>query len=350
MTGSRAMIVKFGAFAAVMILLTVFLFFIFGQYRTGSTNGYSALFADASRLKPGETVRVAGIRVGTVNSVALRSDKKVLVKFDTDRNVVLTTGTRAVVRYLNLVGDRYLELVDGPGSTKVLQAGAEIPIDRTAPALDLDLLLGGLKPVITGLNPHDVNELTAALVQIFQGEGGTLQSLLSETSSFSNTLADNNQTVQQLIDNLNTVVGTLAKDGDKFSGALDRLQRLVSGFSQDRNTIGAAIDSLDKGTASVADLLSNARRPLAGTVDQLNRLAPLLDQDKDRIDAAVRRAPANYRKLNRLGAFGGWIPYYICELSLRVSDLQYRTVVVPVVKQEAGRCAEPTEEEVRATR
>ena len=71
-----------------------------------------------SRLKTGQTVRVAGIRVGTVNGVALRPDKKVLVTFDADRGVVLTTGTRAVVRYLNLVGDRYLELVDGPGSTQ----------------------------------------------------------------------------------------------------------------------------------------------------------------------------------------------------------------------------------------
>lgn len=341
MTGSRATIIKFAAFAVVMVVLTVFLFFIFGQYRTGATRGYSAVFADASRLKSGETVRVAGIRVGTVGSVALRPDKKVLVTFDADRSIVLTTGTRAVVRYLNLVGDRYLELVDGPGSTKMLPAGAQIPLDRTAPALDLDLLLGGLKPVISGLNPQDVNALTASLVQIFQGEGGTLESLLSKTSSFSNTLADNNQTVQQLIDNLNTVAGTLDKDGDKFSVALDRLERLITGLADDRDTIGAAIDSLDTGTASLADLLTNARPPLAGTVDQLNRLAPLLDEDKDIIDAALQKAPENYRKLVRQGSYGSWIPYYLCELSLRVSDLQYRTVVVPIKKQEGGRCAEP---------
>ncbi len=96
MTGSRAMIIKFGAFAAVMIVLTVFLFFIFGQYRTGSTNGYSALFNDVSRLKPGETVRIAGVRVGTVNSVSLRTDKKVLVKFDADRRAPALLISRLV--------------------------------------------------------------------------------------------------------------------------------------------------------------------------------------------------------------------------------------------------------------
>jgi phospholipid/cholesterol/gamma-HCH transport system substrate-binding protein len=350
MSGSRATIVKFATFAIVMVILTVFLFFIFGQYRTGTTKGYSAVFNDVSRLKSGQTVRVAGIRVGTVKAVSLRPDKKVVVKFDADRNIVLTSGTRAAVRFLNLTGDRYLELLDGPGSTRTLPAGAQIPVDRTAPALDLDLLLGGLKPVIAGLNPQDVNALSASLVQIFQGEGGTVESLLSKTSSFSNTLADNNETVQQLIDHLNTVVGTLAKDGDKFSGALDRLQRLISGFSDDRDTIGPAIDALDKGTASIADLLTNARPPLSGTVEQLSRLAPLLEDSKSQLDTSIQKAPGNYRKLRRLGVTGSWIPYYLCELSLRVSDLQYRTVVVPTFRQEGGRCAEPSEEELRANR
>jgi phospholipid/cholesterol/gamma-HCH transport system substrate-binding protein len=337
----RATFIKFAIFAIVMAFLTMSLFFIFGQYRTGSTNGYSAVFADASRLKTGDTVRVAGIRVGTVNGVELQPDKTVLVKFDADRNIVLTEGTRAAVRYLNLVGDRYLELVDGPGPTRRLPAGGQIPVDRTAPALDLDLLLGGLKPVIQGLNAKDVNALTSALLQVFQGQGGTLESLFAKTTSFSNALADNDQTVQQLIDNLNTVVAYIDKEGGNFSATIDRLQRLVSGLSDDRNTIGAAIDSLDQGTASLADLLTNARPPLSGTIEQLSRLAPILDNDKDRLDAAIAKAPKNYRKLVRLGVAGATIPYYICMLELRGTDLQGKTVVAPLFRSDAGRCTEP---------
>jgi phospholipid/cholesterol/gamma-HCH transport system substrate-binding protein len=341
-TGSwGATAIKFTAFAAVMAMLTGFLFFIFGEYRTGSAAGYSAVFADASRLKSGDSVRVAGIRIGTVNDVSLQPDRKVLVKFDADPNIVLTTGTKAAVRYLNLVGDRYLELVDGPGSTRVMSAGSQISVDRTEPALDLDLLLGGLKPVIQGLNAQDVNALTSSLVQVLQGQGGTLESLLSKTSSFSNALADNNQVVEQLIDNLNTVVATLAKDGDKFSGAVDRLERLITGLSADRDPIGTAIQSLNNGTASIADLLTQARPPLKGTVDQLNRAAPLLEQDKDLVDVALQKAPNNYRKVVRLGAYGSFVNYYICGLTMRVTDLQGRTAVFPWIKQNGGRCTEP---------
>jgi phospholipid/cholesterol/gamma-HCH transport system substrate-binding protein len=342
MTGPwRATLFKFGSFVAVMALLTTCLFFIFGQYRTGATASYSAVFTDASLLKRGDSVRSAGIRVGTVEGVSLRPDKKILVTFDAERTIVLTQGTQAAVRYLNLVGDRYLDLVDGAGPAKILAAGEQIPVERTAPALDLDLLLGGLKPVIRGLNPQDVNALTASLLQIFQGQSGTLESLLSKTSTFSNALADNKEVIQQVIDNLNTVMSTIDKDGQKFSGTLDRVNRLVTELAEDRDPIGAAIRSLDNGTATFADLLTKSRQPLAGTVDQLNRLAPLLDEGKGHLDAALQKMPENYRKLVRTGAYGSFINWYVCALDLRATDMQNRTVVAPWFKSEGGRCAEP---------
>jgi phospholipid/cholesterol/gamma-HCH transport system substrate-binding protein len=334
-------VVKFGVFAVVMALLTGGLFLIFGQYQTGSKTAYSAIFADVSSLRAGDSVRMAGIRIGTVDKVFLRDDKKVEVSFDADRDVVLSSATRAVVRYLNLVGDRYLELVDSPGSTATLAAGSQIPIERTAGALDLDLLLGGLKPVIQGLNPEDVNALTSALIAVFQDQGDTVQSLMSKTASFTNTLADNSATVQAVIDNLKTTLTTLAKDSDQFSGAIDRLQRLADGLAKDRDPIGEAVESLNNGTASLADLLTQARPPLAGTVEQLNRLAPLLDQDKGRLETALRMAPENYNKLIRTGAYGSFVNYYLCGVAFRVSDLQGRTAVFPMLKQEAGRCGEP---------
>jgi phospholipid/cholesterol/gamma-HCH transport system substrate-binding protein len=340
MTRSTGTLIKFTIFGVVMAMLTAFLFFIFGQVRTGATNGYSAVFADASRLEAGDTVRVAGIRVGTVQDVSLQSDRSVLVTFNADRNIVLTTGTKAAIRYLNLVGDRYLELVDSPGSTNILPVGSQIPEDRTSPALDLDLLLGGLKPVIQGLNPQDVNALSASLIQVLQGQGGTLDSLFSKTSSFTNALADNNQVIEQLIEDLKTTLDTLSKDGDDFSGAIDRLEQLVHGLSQDRDPIGEAITSLENGTASLTDLLGRARPPLAGTIDQLNRLAPLLDADRDRLDATLERAPELYRKLARVGSYGAFFPYYICGIAFRASDLEGRTVQFPWIRQESGRCAE----------
>lgn len=343
MSGVRRTAVSFGAFVLVMVLLTAGLFAIFGQYRAGATVGYSAVFTDASSLKRGDSVRIAGVRVGTVGDVSLQPDNTVVVAFDADKSVVLTAGTKVTVRYLNLTGDRYLELIDAPGSTRIQPPGSRIGTDRTEPALDLDLLLGGLKPVVQGMNPQEVNALTASLIQIFQGQGDSIESLVGRTSSFTNTLATDGQTVRDLIDNLNQAVGTISHDGDKFSATIDRVEKLVSGLAPDRDLIGNAIIALDEGTASMTDLLAKARPPLAGTVDQLNKVAPLLaDGDSiAKLDLSLQKAPQNYRKLVRLGAYGSWLNQYICGLSVRVTDLQNRTAVFPWIKQDTGRCAEP---------
>ncbi|WNG79711.1 MCE family protein [Mycobacterium sp. ITM-2016-00316] len=335
--------IKFGAFALTMVVLTAGLFAIFSQYRSGSTVGYSALFRDASSLKSGDSVRVSGIRVGTVQDVELQSDNTVLVAFDADDNIRLTENTKVAVRYLNLVGDRYLELLDQPGSTRIRPPGSLFGVDQTEPALNLDLLLGGLKPVIQGLNPDDVNALTGSLIQILQGQGGDLESLFARTSSFTNALADNGQTVESLIDNLNDTLAVLSKDGEQFSGVVDGLERLVTGLAQERDPIGEAITALDNGTASLAGLLTEARPPLSGTVDQLTRLAPLLANDTDlaRLDLVLQKTPQNYRKLVRLGSYGSWLNLYLCGISIRVSDLQGRTAHFPWVIQNTGRCGEP---------
>ncbi|MEB3021765.1 MULTISPECIES: MCE family protein [Mycolicibacter] len=343
MSGLGKTAAKFGAFGVTMVMLTAVLLAIFSQYRSGSTNAYSAVFQDASSLKAGNSVRVAGIRVGTVRKIALQPDNTVLVAFDADDHVRLTESTKVAVRYLNLVGDRYLELIDDPGSTKIRPAGSRFGLDRTEPALNLDLLLGGLKPVIKGLDPDDVNSLTSSLIQILQGQGGDLESLFTRTSSFTNALADNGHIVEQLIANLDDTLAVLSKDGKQFSGAVDGLERLVSGLAAERDPIGSAITALDNGTASLAGLLTQARRPLSGTVDQLTRLAPLVANETDlaRLDLLMQKTPQNYRKLVRLGSYGSWLNLYICGVSLRVTDLQGRTAHFPWVIQNTGRCGEP---------
>lgn len=213
MSATTKTAIKVGVFIVAMLMVTVALFAIFGQYRVAPANKYSAVFDDVSSLRTGDSVRVAGVRVGTVDRVALQPDNTVLVDFGADRDIRLTEGTKAAVRYLNLVGDRYLELLDSPGSAKIQPPGSRIPAQRTSGALDLDLLLGGLKPVVQGLNPQAVNALTNSLIQVFQGQETNVESLFAKTSAFSNALADNSQTVQQLIDNLNTVLATVDKDG-----------------------------------------------------------------------------------------------------------------------------------------
>ncbi|HEV7853242.1 MAG TPA: MCE family protein, partial [Mycobacterium sp.] len=176
-------------FTVAMLLVAAMLVVVFGEFRFASESKYHATFTDAARLKAGQDVRISGVPVGTVGSLKLNPDNTVDVAFQLDKKYQLYTSTRAVVRYENLVGDRYLEITAGPGELRKIAPGSTIPKENTAPALDLDALLGGLRPVLKGLDGGKINEVSSAVMELLQGQGGALSNLLSTTSAFTQNLA-----------------------------------------------------------------------------------------------------------------------------------------------------------------
>jgi phospholipid/cholesterol/gamma-HCH transport system substrate-binding protein len=139
-------------------------------------------------LKSGDFVRIAGVEVGKVKDITMRRDATVIVAFSRDPSVVLTEGSRAVIRYDNLIGGRYMALEEGPGGTRKLPPGATIPLAQTAPALDLDALIGGFRPLFCALDPDQVNALSSQLIAAFQGQAATIGPFLTQMAGATNTL------------------------------------------------------------------------------------------------------------------------------------------------------------------
>ena len=111
----RATVIKLGAFATVMILVFVGLVAVFSNYRPGSSSDYSAIFVSASEMKSGSKVKIAGVQVGTVDKVALTRNNDAEVSFSVDEKYRLPKSVRALIRYENLTGDRYLDIEQGGG-------------------------------------------------------------------------------------------------------------------------------------------------------------------------------------------------------------------------------------------
>ncbi|MGW0044927.1 MCE family protein [Rhodococcus sp. NPDC003348] len=338
----RPTTIKLLAFTTVMVLIFAGLAVVFSQFRFSSADGYNAEFTSASGLKSGDKVRIAGVPVGTVKGVEVGDDNLAEVSFDVDTKYPLLQSTRATVRYENLVGDRYLELLEGAGSSDTLSDGGTIPESQTSPALDLDLLLGGFKPLLRGLNADQVNDLTGALLQVLQGQGGTLVSLLGSTSSFTSTLADRDQLIGDVITNLNTTLNTINDRGDQFSSTLDHLQQLVSGLAQDRDPIGAAIPKIATATGDLAQLLEGTRPDLQATITEANRVATQLVAGQDQVDWVLERLPEAYRKLIRTGTYGSMFQFYTCSVKFKFSgpdgqELHVENPLTPT--QTTGRCA-----------
>ena len=136
-------------------MFTFTLIAVFGQFRFEDRTGYQAVFTNISGLKSGNFVRIAGVEVGKVGDLTLHRDGTVAVDFAVDKGVRLTEGTKAVVRYENLIGDRYLALEEGAG----IPAPAAARVRRSRwharrPRLDIDALIGGLPAVVPGAGPR----------------------------------------------------------------------------------------------------------------------------------------------------------------------------------------------------
>lgn len=336
---NTATTVKLLIFTLVMALVFAGLVIVFSQMRFAREYGYHAVFTSSSGMLPGSKVRIAGVPVGSVSSVKVGKDHLAHVEFAVDRKYRLLTSTRATIRYENLVGDRYLELLEGPGTTEALRDGGTIGKDKTAPALDLDMLLGGFRPLLRGLDPAQVNDLTGALLQIFQGQGGTLVSLLNSGGSFAKTLADRDELIGNVINNLNTVLQTIDQRGDQFATTLDELQRLVSGLAADRDPIGDALPRIAGATRDLTGLLQQARPDLRSTIEQTGRLSTNLDEGSDTIQWVLDKLPDTYKKLIRIGAYGSFLQLYVCGTNLVVDGPNGQPMQVNLPgKQTTGRC------------
>src|ERR1700730_11108635 len=330
--------VRVALFTVVCLAFVFVLVTVFGQFRFDSRASYTAVFSNVSGLKGGNFVRIAGVEVGKVKELKLHKDGTVTVDFAIDNGLVLTDGTKAAVRYENLIGDRYLSLEEGPGSTRKILPGTTIPLARTSPALDVDALIGGFRPLFRALDPDQVNALSGQLLRVFQGQGATISSVLAQTSALTTTLANRDKLIGDVISNLNVVLHTFGTRDKQFSDSLDKLSLLVGALSERKTDITKDVAYINAATGSVADLLTQARQPIKDTVVQTDRVSGQIESDHNYVDDLVRTLPDVYQTLSRQGLYGDYFGFYICDVIIKLNGRNGQPTFVKLVSQVTGRC------------
>jgi len=330
---------RLAIFVAICLLAIVGSLMVFAQLRFQEEQAYKAEFTTVSGLESGNFVRIAGVEVGKVKSISITPDAVAMVEFSTDDTVVLTEGTRALIRYDNLIGGRYLELQEGAGGIKRLEPGQTIPLDRTEPALDLDALIGGFRPLFRALDPEKVNALSGQLIQAFQGQGATISSFLAQTAAFTNTLADRDELIGQVIVNLNGVLGSLGDQSDQVKRAVGSLSELVEGLEARKSEFADGLARIGVSTGILANLVEEVRPPLPKVVHETDRTAGIVVADHDYVDNLLNTLPDAYQALARQGMYGDYFSFYLCDAVLKLNGKGGQPVYVKVAGQSTGRCA-----------
>lgn len=334
----RGAATRFTVFAVVCAFFTFGIFAVFSQLRFQAEETYQAVFTNISGLRTDQFVRIAGVEVGKVKRTTIQPDTTVLVEFSAEPTVVLTSGTRVVIRYDDLIGGRFLALEEGAGSTRQLRPGETIPVTQTSPALDLDQLIGGFRPLFRALDPEQTNELTQELIKAFEGQGDSIDSFFTRTASLTSRLADRDQLVGQVIDNLNIVLGTLGDQGSQLGKGIDTLATLVATLAGRGEDIATSIAYTDAAAGSVTALLAAGREPFAKVVTETDRTAGIVVADHEYVDNLLRTLPDAYKILGRQGIYGDYFSFYLCDLVLKVNGKGGQPVYIKVAGQDTGRC------------
>ncbi|WP_250302847.1 MCE family protein [Streptomyces sp. NBC_01387] len=307
-------VVKSLVFTVVTSLATVVLGLSIANTDVGDTVSYKARFTDATGLIAGDSVRIAGVKVGQVESVRVADRRLAEVSFAVKKGRTLPASVTASIKYLNMVGQRYVDLEQGSGPVgQHFAHGATIPLSRTTPALDLTQLFNGFQPLLQGLAPDEMNQLANSIVQVLQGEGGTVDSLLQHVGSLTTTVAAKDKVIGQVIKNLNTVLTTVNDRESDFNDLVVTLQQLVSGFAGDRKPLGDAITAMGALTTTTAGLLQDGRAPLKQDISELGRLSRQLDAGKPKLQDFLQNTPAKMQAITRLASYGSWLNLYLCE-------------------------------------
>lgn len=327
MRSFAAPLIKGVIFVVITGLATTVLAISISNTGLGDADTYTARFTSVAQLEEDDDVRISGVRVGQVEELEIVDENLAEVTFSVEQGRTLPEDVLATIKYRNLVGQRYVELNRGeePNAGE-LSPGAHIPLDRTTPALDLTDLFNGFKPLFRALSPDDVNRLSEEIIQVLQGEGTTVESLLAHTASLTSTIADKDEVIGEVIDNLNSVLDTVNAKGDQLETLISTVQRLTSGLAEDREPIGEAIEGLGGLTTATGDLFEKSRPPLRDSIAGLEDLSGNLADSDDVVDDFLTTLPDKFDTVGNLASYGSWVNLYLCEAVLHAEEDERVTV------------------------
>ncbi|MDO9378217.1 MAG: MCE family protein [Nocardioidaceae bacterium] len=315
---SASALTKLVVFIAVTVLATALLVVTIGNISFGERKTYRAEFEDVTGVAKGDDVRIAGVRVGSITDVEATDAGTAVLTFEVASTSPLTTTNDVAIRFRNLIGQRYLSITQGAnGASTPLEEDALVPMDRTTEALDLNVLFDGFKPLFKGLSPDQTNQLSFEIIQLLQGEGGTVQSLLARTSSLTQTIADRDELVGEVITNLNDVLETVGDRDEELGRTIDTLQQFATGLKDDRQAILGSLDSVSDLAVTTADLVGEARAPLSADITQLNQLTAGLNtpENKATIAKSLQILPEKLNKLGNTATTGSHFNFYLCNIT-----------------------------------
>ncbi|WP_159841034.1 MCE family protein [Nocardia sp. CY41] len=318
----RKPLIGFSIFAIVSILVTVVVWNTLARIVSGDTYTYSATFSDVLGLHEGDDVRMAGVRVGKVEKIELGRDAKLKksvakVTFVVQRDQTIYNDTKALVRYQNLIGQRYVALAPGKSSSPApLKNNGSIPIDRTEPSFDVSGLLNGFQPLFQVLQPEQVNRLSETFIQALQGDGVSLSAFIVQAAQLATDFQRRDAILSDVITNLSGVMSGLAKRGDELETLVTQTRALIGGLYEQGQSLLGSTEQIAGATTSLVAMMDRIQPSLRDAQNSTSAALTLLLDNGAKLDQAAIDLPNVLSAAGRHTSEGGYANAYLCGLDV----------------------------------
>ncbi|MEZ5213048.1 MCE family protein [Gordonia sp. (in: high G+C Gram-positive bacteria)] len=317
----RKPLIGFTAFALVALFMTYLIWSTLERTLDGPTGEYHTTFNDASGLAVGDDVRMAGVRVGRVESIKLENGRA-KVGFDVLNSQNVYDNTQAAIRYQNLIGQRYLALsLDGGVPGKQLPKGSSLKLDGVD-SFDVTRLLAGFQPVFDTLTPDQVNGLTMSLINTFQvGDKISLTNTITQIGTVANDMANRDEVLGAIINNLSLVMRDLAQQGDQVKVLIDNTAKLVEGLNSNSAAFGKSVDLIGRTAAGFGDVIGQSQDALASAGSAARSATTTLIRSGATLDRAAVVLPDFLVHFPMVMSQGAYLNIYACELDISIGNV-----------------------------
>ncbi|QIS23832.1 MCE family protein [Nocardia terpenica] len=328
----RRPLIGFGIFALVSVLVTVVVWNTLARTVSGDTNTYSATFSDVLGLRAGDDVRMAGVRVGKVEKIEIDRQHHARVTFIVQRDQTLYGDTKALVRYQNLIGQRYVALAAGTkGDDTVLRNGGSIPLDRTEPSFDISGLLNGFQPLFDSLSPDKINDLSNTFVQALQGDGVSLSAFITQAAAVAGDFQRRDAILSDVITNLSAVMQGLAKRGDELETLVTQTRALIGGLYEQGQSLQSSTVQIANATTSLVNMVSQVQPKITAAQNSTRDALSLLIDNGSKLDQAAVDLPNVLDDLGKATSEGAYNNAYVCSLDVSLYGVLLPRGLVPQI-------------------
>lgn len=272
-------------------------------YQKLNTTRITAYFDSSVGIYPGSEVRVLGVPVGTVDTVAPQGEQ-VKVVMSVRRRFDIPEQAKAVQITPSIVADRYIQLTPPYRAGPKMGRDAVIPRDRTATPVEVDQLYKSVTELAQALGPNGanksgaVNDLVKTSAANLKDNGQLLADSITNLSRAARTLAESREDIFGTVKNLQAFVAMLARNDTQVRQFNTQLADLSGFLAGERKNLGDALSLLSVALGDVARFIDNNRDLVASNANSLVALTNTLAQQRDNLAKALPQIPLALANLN----------------------------------------------------